>query len=242
MPAERFFLKEPFTKGAKTSLLEQEFHHLHHVMRIKKGELVELINGEGQIAHAELVSLDKHSASLLLTEVITTAPEPFSLILAQAMPRLAKLELIVEKAVELSVTELWLFPGKMSERDIFSPSQKKRLEQILISALKQCGRTYLPKFHFLPPLGPAWKKIPGHLLFGDTSPDAPPLFTLLQAQKTQEREFVIFIGPEKGFHPSETEFLKNVLGCMGVKLHTNILRVETAAITSLSLLSNYVSF
>lgn len=231
MPAERFYVKEPFFENQSIFLKEEEFHHLSHVMRLKVGEEVELINGEGSLANATISSLEKQRALLSIQKTHQGVKPPYRLILAQALPRMPRLEYILEKSVELGVTDLWLFPGSLSEKKEISPSQNQRIHHVIISALKQCGRLFAPNLLFLPSLF-SWDpaSLPPHSFFGDTRAEAPFFSTLLQSQKTSS--LLIAIGPEKGFHEKETLFLEQHL--KGIKLHDNILRTDTAAITAVS--------
>lgn len=234
MPHERFFIEQPLNPQETVSLEDTEFHHLCHVMRARIGDHVELVNGKNQLAHATLSSLAKHHAVLTISTVVNeNTPKP-RLVLAQAIPRFNRLEYILEKATELDTTEFWLFPGMLSEKGEFSDNQMKRMSQLTIAAMKQCGRLDLPSISFKPPLL-QWKPIEGRLLFGDTSPNAPALAKLDLAPASPCTIF--FIGPEKGFDPKETTFLKNSLSAQGVRLHRNILRVDTAPLAALSILS-----
>jgi 16S rRNA (uracil1498-N3)-methyltransferase len=156
------------------------------------------------------------------------------LILCQGIPRFNRLETILEKGTELGVTEFWLFSGVLSEKEEFSPNQHKRMEQILISAIKQCGRLDLPSIVLKPPLLD-WPPLSGTLFFGDTAPDAPWIWKLPPPLAGKDPVY-LFIGPESGFHPRESAHLQEKLGATGVKLHDNILRTETASLTGLSLL------
>jgi len=234
MPHERFFVDQPLNLNETVSLQDTEFHHLCHVMRARIGDHVELVNGKNQLAEASLSSIAKHHADLRVSNVINSTTRKPQLILAQAIPRFNRLEYILEKATELDATEFWLFSGILSEKDEFSENQMKRMAQLTISAMKQCGRLDLPAISFKPPLL-QWKPIEGRLLFGDTSPDAPSLVML--DLNDEAPCTVFFIGPEKGFDPKEAHFLKETLGAQGVRLHRNILRVDTAPLAALSILS-----
>lgn len=237
MPDDRFFVSESFSAKSKTTLKDQELHHLLHVMRVQVGETIELINGKGQLAKATLEKVEKQQAHLAITEVISEDPPPYSLILAQALPRLPRLEYILEKAAELGATEIWLFPGEYSERKELSPSQLQRLQQILISAVKQCGRLYLPKLVLKPHLF-AWQPLNLPAYFGDTTLKARPLLPILDKEPLSSCLWLV--GPEKGLSTKEEAFLLKFLKAQGVSLHTNILRVDTAAIAGLALLSSFI--
>src|SRR3989338_8486848 len=165
MPHERFFVDSPLTEGEQVHLVDTEFHHLYHVMRAREGDQLELVNGKNQLAIATVLEMQKKSA-LLGVDSVTEPPltKPI-LILAQAIPRFNRLEYIVEKGTELDVSQFWLFPGLLSEKKAFSPHQPQRMEQIMKSALKQCGRLDLPSIRLLPPLL-AWEKPQGTVFYG----------------------------------------------------------------------------
>ena len=235
MPDNRFFVAENLKKDGSCLITEQELHHMQYVMRVEIGETVELVNGAGQLAKASVERFTKKGAELSIQSIIEEPVTSSSLILAQALPRLPRLEYILEKATELGVTDFWLFPAEHSERKELSPSQLQRLQQILISSIKQCGRLYLPRITLKPSLF-SWKSGTIPAFYGDTNQGAKPLVQSLQ--QTPVDSCIFFVGPEKGFTSKEEDFLSGPFGATGVSLHKNILRVDTAAITGVSILSS----
>ncbi len=220
MPHDRFFVDTSFVADQHIDLKE-ESRHLK-VMRIRPGEEIQLVNGRNQIAHARLS--DEKTAKIVSIE---EKEPPFPIILCQAIPRLNRLDTLVEKCTELGMTELWLFPGKKSEK---KNVPLERLKKITIAAMKQCGRFDLPKIEVKPPLN-QWEKLPYPAYFGDVCESAPPFLSILE----KKEGICVFIGPEAGFTPEEESHLKT-LGVQGVKLHPWILRTDTAAIAALSLI------
>lgn len=227
MPSERFFtlfsVDEP-----EILLTGKEFHHLSHVMRLAVGDVLEIVNGKGAIAQGVIKRLDKKEALIKTTSLFQEKETFPRLILAQAFPRLALLEWVIEKGTELNATEFWLFPGEKSEKKEINPAQMLRLEALILAALKQCGRLFLPKIVLKPPLK-EWQKSSYSLLFGDLDPQAPSLLKMGKKKK----EICFVIGPEKGLSVKEIEALHK-LGAKGIKLHANTLRTETAAVAALS--------
>lgn len=225
MPADRFYLDSPLDLPT-LQLKGTEFHHLAHVMRIKLGQKIELVNGQGSLAIAEVSTLQRDHADLtLLSHSHSPAPSP--LILALALTRPSLLDWTIEKATELGTTQIWLFPGDRSEKNTLSPSQLLRLQTLLITALKQCGSLFLPTFQLHPPLQ-EWTPPTGSLFFGDLSPSAP----LLQGPFSSP--VIFFIGPEKGFSSQEIGILRDRFKAQGISFHPHTLRAETAAICALS--------
>jgi len=227
MPADRFFA--PFTHQEILTLPDEEYRHAR-VMRLRDGDTLELINGQGSLATAQIVSQDKKEMRVEILS-LTTTPPPRSLMIIQAYPRQGKLDVIVEKGTELGMTALSLFPGEYGERTTLSSHHHTRIQHQFIAALKQCGALYLPTLRQLPPIA-EWTPFPHRTFFGDTDPHAPPLLS----QLPDPAPLAFVVGPEKGFSPQEESHMR-ALGIQGVKLHPHILRTETAPLCALSLLS-----
>lgn len=234
MPAERYFSDQQFQDDMTIAFTDQEFHHLVHVMRTRIEESIEIINGRGQLATGKVTSIEKKSATITIEKVLFTPPPSQQIILAQAIPRMNRLEFILEKGTELGMTDIWLFPSIRSEKRAFTESQMLRMQGILVAATKQCGRLYLPKISLKPTIK-EWDAVPHPAYYGDVSPIAPSLLSFCQKQSGTE-SVLICIGPESGFTEEEHNQLQ-VQGCTGIKLHFNILRTDTAAICALSLLT-----
>ena len=240
MPAERYFVEDAFRVGETCELKGSEFHHLAHVMRTRKGEEVELVNGRGALAQAVVHQLGKDRAALTIQNVLQEEYVPACrIILAQAMPKPNRLDFILEKGTELGVDCFWLFPGNLSAKKEFFPHQLERARHLTIAAMKQCGRLILPAIELKPALE-EWPVL-DHLLpyFGDVSPDAPLFEETSDAIRSAGIPILFFTGPESGFNMQETDVLRN-LGAKGVKLHSNILRTDTASLVALSLISHWL--
>lgn len=236
MPVERFFSPSELVLNEQVLLKDREFHHLAHAVRIKENEVVELVNGNGVLAIAKVVHLGKKEVILNVLERDFFSPPRMEVILAQAFPRMNRLDCILEKATELGATQIWLFPGLLSERKILSESQLEHAQQIILSAMKQCGRLYLPKMMIKSSLL-KWEKVEGPAFFGDVNQDAPLFQQFLNSNKMSHITFLI--GPESGFSEEEINHLV-ALGVKGVKLNSHTLRTDTAAIAALSLITHYL--
>jgi len=236
MPIDRYYCHVSFVKQKQVILSAQEFHHLVHVTRATSGDTVALVNGKGMLASARVEKVEKHQATLRILSTTREEPPSFSIMLALAIPRFHRLDGIIEKGTELGMTEVLLFPGRYSERTTISPRHLERMKTIAISAMKQCGRLFLPSLTLRPPLD-NWESVgefPAY--FGDLADRAP---TLLQTwrQNPPQKGALLLIGPEKGWSREEEERLRT-LGALGVKLHENILRTDTASLMGLALISH----
>ena len=227
MPSERFFCDTQF--DSKIHLNGEELHHLKKVMRVVVGEEIELINGKSELAKATVISYGQNEA-VLDVHTIEKRPQEKIRILIQAIPRQNHLDYIIEKGTELGATTFTLFPGELSEKKELSETQLRRLRAISIAALKQCGRLDLPHIEFRPPIS-RWSPFPIKAFFGDTDPQAKRITDTERSLSA----IAFFIGPEKGFSKNEITILTEKLHVRPVRLHDNILRVETAASVALSL-------
>ena len=235
MPINRFFSPQKFQPSAELCLEDREYQHLVKVTRTRVGDEVEVVNGKGQLARARLESHDRRSATLAILDVQEEPPPAYRQVLAQALPRLNRLDTIVEKCTELGVSEIQLFPGDHSEKKELSAQQKSRVESIAVAAMKQSGRLYLPEVKILPALK-AWGSLELPGFFGDLDPQAP-LLAEAWAEQAREGGCMVFIGPESGFSAKEEERLRK-LGVSGIKLHGNILRTDTAPIVAFSIINH----
>ena len=217
MPENRYFIDQPLKQGESLQIPKEELKHLR-VMRKQPGDSIELVNGRNQLAQATLTDLE----TATLTAVHQTAPSR-EIILALGLLRPKNLDWVIEKGTELGATSFWLFPAQKSEKKGLSENQQSRLRHLTISALKQCGRLDLPSIILKPTLSD-WDPLPIPLFYGDleaTTPFAP------------KGSVIIAIGPESGFTSHELQTLLS-LGGTSIRLSSNTLRAETAAICALS--------
>lgn len=238
MPSERYFVDEDIESQEQITLSGSEFHHLVHVMRTRKGEHVELVNGRGSLAQATVLEIGKDKGRLFVNEVFQEQKPPCQIILAQAFTKQHRLDLILEKGTELGVDTFWLFPGQHSSKKECYPNQLERAKAVTIAAMKQCGRLYLPSVILKPPIG-EWNDLDKtYSFFGDLDPEAP-LFSKTWEKASASIPYLFITGPEGGFSAEEIEILKHQ-GAMGVKLHQNTLRAETASLMAVGLMSHWL--
>lgn len=233
MPEKRFYLNSDLIPHSQCELIDEEAQHLK-VMRCHEGDTVEIMNGKGVLALAKILQFGKRVITLEILSSETKPKPTFEIILVQALPRINRLDTILEKCTELGVSKILLFPGDHSEKKDLSPTQLQRVEHILVAASKQCGRLYIPEYEVKPKLS-KWKKPEGQLFYGDVSPNAP-IFT---TKWKNVNPTLFFVGPEQGLTEEEESILKE-WGAKGIKLHENILRTDTAPIAALSLMSHFL--
>ena len=126
------------------TLEAEEARHLQ-VLRKKVGDPIHLVDGKGSFHIAELLELRKKEAQLKILSSKPQPPSPFSLHIAIAPTKnIARLEWFLEKATEIGIQEITPIYCEHSERKRI---RLDRLEKIVLSAMKQSNRAYLPKLN-----------------------------------------------------------------------------------------------
>lgn len=229
----RFFVEEIPEPGQRFALRGEEAHHMLSVVRIRKGENVLLLDGEGIVAEARLEEARRDEATLVVLSRETVLIEPARrLTLACAVPRSSRMDTLVEKCGELGVARLMPMVTARSVVDAMERQENHllRWRRIGIEAAKQSGRTKLTELTAVLPFDAALRTAdPGAArLIASPEPDAVGLAEFAAAL-SKEQAIQAFIGPEGGFTPEEVLAARGA-GCVPVSLGPRILRVETAGI------------
>jgi 16S rRNA (uracil1498-N3)-methyltransferase len=223
---DRFYCPELFA-GQPVRLEGPEAHHLARVLRKSVGEVVELFDGSGRQATAEITGISKKAADLRLLDFKETPPPGVEIILASAVPKGDRFRWLVEKATELGVDRLIPL---ITERSVVKPGEGKRekMEQAVIEACKQSGRNRLMRIEEPTSLDVVLEVCNAQnqlTLFAH--PAGQPLKEAFQ--KELPASIFLLVGPEGGW--AEEEVAKaSAAGAVSVSLAANILRIETAAI------------
>lgn len=224
MPS-RFYCPDPPLDG-RCLLNADESRHLIRVCRSVLGDRIEVFDGRGFIAKAEVCGVCGGVVELRVEgDWVPEVSLGVSLILVTAVPKSDRFDWLVEKATELGVDRLIPL---VSERSIVDPRESKldRLRRSIIEASKQCRRARLMVLD--DPM--TWTKVvsafPGHARFL-ADPEGIPADRWPSI--TRGSVVVLAVGPEGGYTPSEAELARNV-GWLPIRLSQNILRIETAGV------------
>jgi 16S rRNA (uracil1498-N3)-methyltransferase len=225
----RLYIDQPLAPGQGLVLSEGQANYLFNVLRLGAGAAVDVFNGRDGDWRAVVVEAKKR-AGLLRAEG-QTGPQrvPADLWLIFAPLKKARMDMVVEKAVELGVGRLVPVLTDYTQGDRL---RMDRLVAQVVEAAEQCGATHLPPVDDpvrLPALLAGWGN--RALIWADEglacasalpSDLAPPPAAIL-------------IGPEGGFSPGERALLSAHPAALPVRLGPRILRAETAAIAALAL-------
>jgi 16S rRNA (uracil1498-N3)-methyltransferase len=236
MSSKRFFCKkiiEPLTE-----LSGSEAHHLISVLRMSKGDTVELFDGEGTLASATIVDSGK-KRSVLQIDNIETHPRAlqYKIIIAASIARGDRFSWLIGKLTELGVDRICPVIYEKTIKLPGSPTIQERWRNIAVSAAKQSRRIFVPQIDEPSPLTHVLKVLKedypdANFLLGNPAKNIPSVFTHFPVST----DMVAFVGPEAGFTETEHKLLGSH-GAQPVRLTVTTLRVETAALSMAVLLT-----
>jgi len=217
------FYDPTLIKGTTTHTLnEEESKHACKVMRLKEDDSLIILNGKGQEFNAIIVDAhNKHCKIKIIEEKEEIKPKEEIHIALAPTKMMDRLEWFLEKATEIGITEISLILCDNSERKVI---KIERLEKILISAMKQSKRLFLPKLNNLIP----FKE------FISNNKNGLIAHCYDKEKSTIKDEFrlnncPIIIGPEGDFSLDEVKTAIHN-GYKTISLGDNRLRTETAAL------------
>ena len=218
-----------------------EAHHARNVLRLEPGNRVALFNGNGREATAEVSGVTSSRIELRKLHETATPPLRCQITLGQAIPKGKNMDLIVQKAVELGAAEIVPI---ISDRTVVrlgseeSEQKRNKWQAIAVEAAKQCGQNWLPQVKTPRPMAEFFADAARHelRLIGSLQPDAQQLKNILAETDQRPASVLMMVGPEGDFTPAELNVAR-ANGCRPITLGPIILRVETAAIYCLSVLS-----
>ncbi len=214
---------------AQTPLLpEEESNHAIKVLRLQAGDRVELIDGRGGYFEAEItVPHHKRCEVRLLSSVSEYRKRPFRVHIAIAPTKnMDRMEWFAEKATEIGVDEITPIICRFSERKVIKCD---RLEKILVSAMKQSKKAYLPKLNEQCDFSEFIRRqdLGQRFIAHCYEQDKKSLSGLYQPGL----DATIMIGPEGDFSEAEVETALKT-GFLPVSLGNSRLRTETAGVVA----------
>ncbi len=201
-----------------------EAHHLMHVLRASTGDHVELFDGAGRIAEAQILTIRKRDAELMILSSRQEAKPDREIIVGTAVPKGDRFDWLIEKATELGVTRLIPL---VTSRSVVDPRDSKleKQRQAVIAACKQSRRNFL--LEISPVM--AWADFVKTEITGRTSYIAHPTGERFHVALAETASIVFAVGPEGGFKEDEVA-MAVAAGATAVSLGACILRIETAVL------------
>ena len=224
----RVFVPESQRDGSRIRITGAELRHLR-ALRLGRGARVLVFDDRGNEHAARIERLSDRAAEVLI--LVTHRPEresPFDLVLAPALLKGTKMDVVVEKATEIGVRRI---APVICRNGVATGARIERWQRIALAAAKQCGRTTLPAVD--PPCALAdvvrhpWSGL--RLLAWEGEREHT-----LGALPGHATAAVVVVGPEGGFAPEEAEDAR-AHGFATLALGPRVLRAETAAIVAAAL-------
>ena len=240
----RFFVKTEQINQPYIYIKNEDVNHIKNVLRKKVEDKIEVCNQEtGDTYLCEIEQLDDNEILTKIIEKLNETETNIKIDIYQGLPKAEKMELIIQKSVELGVNSIIPISLKRCVVKLEGKDQNKKIERwqkIAESAAKQCGRNIIPKI--------------GNIIkikqFEELSKNYDSLIVAYENEKEytlkqeiqkikqsnkKELKIAVVIGPEGGQADEEIETLKNY-GANIVTLGKRILRTETVALNILSIL------
>lgn len=236
-----FFVDRGQVNTGKVWIEGSDVNHIRNVLRMRPGEKLDVSDGSNTVYHCEIDSLeDDRIICEILSREGSYAELPAQIYLFQGLPKADKMELIIQKAVELGVTAV--IPMATSRSVVKLDAKKeeskiKRWNSIAESAAKQSGRTFIPQVEPVLSFKQAAERmrlldhrlIPYELC--ENMDETRKLFYMIKPGDS----IGIMIGPEGGFDKDEISCaLEHEI--LPITLGRRILRTETAGMSVLSIL------
>ena len=206
----------------------EESKHCIRVLRRKKGDIIQLTDGRGNLYNAELMVDDPKKCLLRIIETKSNFEKRnFNIHLAVAPTKnISRLEWFLEKATEIGIDEITPLFCENSERRAI---KHDRLQKVIISALKQSLKAYIPKLNKAVNFSEFIQKeytSTKYIAFIDEN-----VTQTLQSDYRRGEDVLILIGPEGDFSMNEISLSKQH-GFYPISLGKSRLRTETAAIVA----------
>jgi 16S rRNA (uracil1498-N3)-methyltransferase len=229
------------------TLRDDEAYHVSTVLRLKKGDEFSVFDGEGNKYHVAFheKTTTKEVIATILSKNAVLDQRPFSITLAQALPRKNKFDLIVEKATELGVSEIIPLITQHTEHPIAERNKEKvftRWQKIILQTAKQSYHYCLPQLQDISSFEELCATYDTYTTVIIPAVNETKTFdvVLSDLKKAQHGSILIVIGPEGGFSPEEISEAVNK-GAVPVSLGPTILKTDTAMIATIGILNAMIS-
>jgi 16S rRNA (uracil1498-N3)-methyltransferase len=217
-----------------------EAHHCVQVLRLRVRDVAQVFDGAGNAVDCQIAAVQQGAVHLTPLRRFHTPPLRCRLTLAQAIPK-KNMDLIVQKATELGLARIVPLITERTVAQVTDASRKlERWREIALESCKQCGNHWLPEIgapqtldKFLTVAGAFDLKLVAALL-----PEAQSLKKLLAhspARPLAASSVLALVGPEGDFTPAEYDAAR-AAGCRPLSLGSLVLRADTAALYTLSIL------
>lgn len=235
----QFFVEPEQIEAENVTITGSDVNHIRNVLRMKSGDKVRISDNCGSDYLCEITEITSELVKLHIAERCDNTELPIKITLFQGLPKSNKMELIIQKAVELGVNAI--IPVAMKNCVVKLDEKKAKAKQgrwqaIAESAAKQSKRSVIPKIGEVMTFSQAVKSaetMEVKLVPYENERGMAHTREIL-GRIEKGAEVAVFIGPEGGFDTSEIELVRDDMEL--ISLGNRILRTETAGLTTLAML------
>lgn len=242
----RFFVKTEQIQDEIITILGEDVKHIKNVLRKDKGDKIEICNQEnGRTYNCQINNIEDNSIITEIIEQIEEREDNIKIDIYQGLPKADKMELIIQKSVELGANAIIPVAMKRCVVKIDSKDEDKKIsrwQKIAESAAKQSGRNEIPEIRHIATIEKISNLINKYdtlIVAYENEKNNTIKKELLQLkeklQKNGKVNIAVVIGPEGGLEEKDVELLRQN-GAKIVTLGNRILRTETVALNMLSVI------
>jgi len=229
----RLFFSKSLLSNKTDKLDKSQSHYVSKVMRIKENEVFSLFNSSGEW-EAKILGISKSIVEFEITKQIRQKENVKELWLAFSPIKSNYQNFMIQKATELGVTK---FLPIIFDRTIVRKINKERLEKIIVEASEQSNRINVPIIEDAQDLSSFLKTNSIDLIFTDLNSNN----NKIDKSKLTNKPVCIIVGPEGDFSEAERDEILTFKGVQSIKINENILRSETAVISTISIISYLIN-
>jgi 16S rRNA (uracil1498-N3)-methyltransferase len=229
----RLFFPESLTINFEGKLDKSQSHYLLKVMRIENDKPFSLFNASGEW-EAVINEVSKSIINFKVTKQLRQKENKKEIWLAFSPIKSNYQNFMIQKATELGVTK---FVPIIFDRSIVRKINNERFKKIIIEACEQSNRINLPDIIKTQTLDKFINSNEVNLIFTDLNSENKKL----DKNKFDEKPICVLVGPEGDFSEEEREKILKYKSVCSIKINDNILRSETAVISSLSIVNYAIS-
>lgn len=233
----RFFVSESDIQGERVVLGGDQAHQIFHVLRMKAGERIVVLDNTGMEYEAVLTSVGKNEVAGDIESKRAGAGEPgVELTLYQSLLGREKFELVLQKCTEVGVSRFVPVITRRSlvrDADAVTPKKLTRWRRIITEAAEQSHRSKIPELAEPIQFEDVISKLNGfdRCLIASPHEQQATLHKSIRGEMEELKSMCLLIGPEGGFTEQEIDQAVEA-GAVAVNLGPRILRTETAAIVT----------